>query len=150
MSSLAKTDPIDARLQAEGIDLDGHAAIAIREAVRGGDSIDDAIEAFAPTPSALATQAQSAAPVVKGKGGKKPVNIQATPVIPVANSQYATDGEIAQVQEVAFEAGVNLASSLGNANRAGFASGFVAQASAEAEGTSNFREGLVAGFVASI
>jgi hypothetical protein len=150
MSSLAKTDPIDARLQAEGIDLDSHAAIAIREAVRGGDSIEDAIEAFAPTPSALATQAQSVSPVVKGKGGKKPVNIQATPVIPVANSQYATDGEIAQVQEVAFEAGVNLASSLGNANRAGFASGFVAQASAEAEGTSNFREGLVAGFVASI
>jgi hypothetical protein len=69
MSSLAKTDPIDARLQAEGIDLDSHAAIAIREAVRGGDSIEDAIEAFAPTPSALATQ--SAAPVVAAKKKRK-------------------------------------------------------------------------------
>lgn len=70
MSSLAKTDPIDARLQAEGIDLDSHAAIAIREAVRGGDSIDAAIETFAPTPSAaLATQA--AAPVVAAKKKRK-------------------------------------------------------------------------------
>jgi hypothetical protein len=150
MANLSKIDSVEEAIRAAGITSEDDAE-AIRDLVSEGTPIDVAIGAFAPTPgAALATQAQSVAPVVKGKGGKKPVNIQATPVIPVANSQYATDGEIAQVQEVAFEAGVNLASSLGNANRAGFASGFVAQASAEAEGTSNFREGLVAGFVASI
>ena len=149
MANLSKIDSVEEAIRAAGITNEDDAE-AIRNLVSEGTPIDVAIGAVVPTPSALATQAQSVSPVVKGKGGKKPVNIQATPVIPVANSQYATDGEIAQVQEVAFEAGVNLASSLGNANRAGFASGFVAQASAEAEGTSNFREGLVAGFVASI
>jgi hypothetical protein len=87
---------------------------------------------------------------VKGKGGKKPVNLQATPVIPLSNSQDATDTEIGQVQDAAFGAGVNLASTLGNATRQGFADGFLTQAAEEAEGNKSFREGLVAGFVASI
>jgi ribosomal protein L12E/L44/L45/RPP1/RPP2 len=69
MANLIKTDDIESALIGAGVDPSSDEAIAIREAVRGGDSIEDAIEAFAPTPSALATQA--AAPVVKGKGGKK-------------------------------------------------------------------------------
>jgi hypothetical protein len=149
MANLSKIDSVEEAIRAAGITSEDDAE-AIRDLVSEGTPIDVAIGAVVPTPSALATQAQSVAPVVKGKRSKKPVNLQATPVIPLSNSQDATDTEIGQVQDAAFGAGVNLASTLGNATRQGFADGFLTQAAEEAEGNKSFREGLVAGFVASI
>jgi ribosomal protein L12E/L44/L45/RPP1/RPP2 len=70
MANLIKTDDIESALIGAGVDPSSDEAIAIREAVRGGDSLDTAIKAFAPTPSAaLATQA--AAPVVAAKKKRK-------------------------------------------------------------------------------
>jgi hypothetical protein len=148
----AQTTSIEAQLEASGLTPDTDEFAAASAMVRSGASIDDAATKYGgnPTPtSAIATQ-QSATPAVRPQKATKAVNLQATPVIPAANSQYATNDELAQVEETAFNAGVNLAATIGSTNRTSFADGFLNQATVEAKASENFRSGLVSGLISSL
>ena len=137
MANLIKTDDIESALIGAGVDPSSEEAIAIREAVRGGDSIGDAIEAFAPTPSAaLATQA--AAPVVTSGKKRKTKEAKQIEVKPQRVAAGAGDDVVESIASSAWERGVSTAHEYGRLAREEMLNGFKAQAEEEVVATEQF------------
>jgi hypothetical protein len=137
MANLIKTDGIESALIGAGVDPSSDEAIAIREAVRGGESLDAAIEAFAPTPSAaLATQ--SAAPVAASGKKRKTKEAKQIEIKPQRVAASAGDDVVESIASSAWERGVSTAHEYGQLAREEMLNGFRAQAEEEVVATEQF------------
>lgn len=73
--ALAKIDPVGTAIEAAGIPQDSDQAMAIRELVAGGESLDAAIGEFASSASAMVASAQSPSAIKAKSRGKAPIEV---------------------------------------------------------------------------
>jgi hypothetical protein len=136
MANLVRADEIEAALSNAGIDTASDEAEAVRSTVAAGESLGDAIKAFAPTPSALATQA--AAPVVASGKKRKTKEAKQIEVKPQRVAAGAGDDVVESIASSAWERGVSTAHEYGRLAREEMLNGFKAQAEEEVVATEQF------------
>jgi hypothetical protein len=137
MANLVRADEIEAALSNAGIDTASDEAEAVRSTVAAGESLDTAIKAFAPTPSAaLATQA--AAPVVTSGKKRKTKEAKQIEVKPQRVAAGAGDDVVESIASSAWERGVSTAHEYGRLAREEMLNGFKAQAEEEVVATEQF------------